>query len=157
MNIWGLVLLTTGLPQTAGNLKEVRQAYFASMLSKQEMEKFEHLAGLVNDDSSPVMICYRGVANLFKAKETANPISKFSFFSRGKKLIELGLSKDSANIECRFLRYTIQRNLPHFLHYDQNLASDKKFIEVAVDNLKDDDLKENIVAYLNLERSNAKL
>lgn len=93
---------------------EARDAYFASYKGTSEVQKFEKLLDSVGSNAAPVLLCYKGAAEMLKAKNTANPISKYSFFKRGKALIELGLNRDITSVESHFIRFIVQRNLPGF-------------------------------------------
>ena len=68
--------------------------------------------------------------------------------------MEQAVIEEPENIEIRFLRYTIQTNIPDFLNYD-NLKEDRQFI---LENLTlqdflvvDNDLKQRIINYFENE------
>jgi len=129
------------------SVREAREAYFRSSAGTKESKKFESLMDSVSDDDVPVLICYKGAAQMLKAKNAVNPISKLSFFKRGKMLIEQGLMKDTTCVESHFIRFTIQHNLPGFLGYNQNLNMDSTMIADALPEMSDNDLKVKITAY----------
>jgi hypothetical protein len=62
------------------------------------------------------------------AKHAGNPLSKYSNFNKGKKLLENAVKRDPKNLEIRFMRYICQEKTPSFLGYKENLEEDKKFI-----------------------------
>lgn len=142
--------------QSAVSVKEARDAYFDCSKGKIEASKFEKLLASVDDNATPVLICYKGASEMMKAKNAANPISKYSFFKRGKTLIEEGLSRDTSCVESHFIRFSIQRNLPGFLGYNRNVAQDSLLIEKMLPDLQDRDLKFRITEYFTRLRAGNK-
>lgn len=71
-----------------------------------------------------------------------------SCFNKGKKLIEAAILRDSLNMESRFIRYSIQVNLPGFLDYKKNIAADRSLVEKSLDTLSDNEFKNKITAFL---------
>jgi len=130
-------------------LTEIRSLYDESAKNKAAAEQLHKLLSEVNDQSAPVLVCYKGVAEMIQAKYVFSPVSKWSSFKKGKKLIEASLLRDTAGIEMRYLRFTIQTNLPGFLGYKHNIEEDKKFLLNRLDNINDRTLKLNVVKYLS--------
>ena len=58
------------------------------------------------------------------------------------------INTNPANIELRYLRLTIQTNVPTFLGYCNKISSDKLFLFKEIERLKDKRLKTLIVAFL---------
>ena len=75
-----------------------------------------------------LLLGYHGATLLGMARHDPNPFKKMSHFSDGKKLLEKAISRDSNNLELRFLRLTIQTYMPSFLGYDESKESDKAFL-----------------------------
>ncbi|WP_461452657.1 hypothetical protein [Mucilaginibacter sp.] len=132
------------------NLSEIRKLYESAPLVKQDAKKLDQLMLNVNvNNANPVLICYKGASELIDAKYTINPITKFDDFNKGKALINKAISRDTLNLEMRFIRYSIQSNLPGFLGYSDNLENDKNFLLINILNIKDQQLKEMILNYLS--------
>ena len=98
----------------------------------------------------PVYEAYIGIGNLFMAKHSGNPFSKLSFFNKGKKYLEAAVSKEPESLEIRFLRYTTQLEMPHFLGYNKNISEDKKFILEHYKDSKDEILMAQIKQFLKI-------
>ena len=75
-------------------------------------------------------------------------INKLSAFGKGKQLIENGIAADTNNVESRFIRYSIQRNLPGVLNYRDKLWNDSLMMAQRLDTLKDQDLKKRIINFM---------
>jgi len=135
--------------QSAVSVKEARDAYFDSSKGKIAATKFGKLLDSVDNNAGPVLLCYKGASEMMKAKNAVNPISKYSFFKRGKMLIETGLTRDSFSVESHFIRFSIQRNLPGFLGYNGNVTQDSVLITRELPNINDNDLKIKITEYFS--------
>jgi hypothetical protein len=83
---------------------------------------------------------YIGGLHIAQSKH-APLFDKMSALNTGTELLEAALKEKPDNIELRFLRMTIQLNLPSFLNYNDNVESDKKFVlkhyQTAMPVLKD--------------------
>ena len=64
----------------------------------------------IKDD--PVMMAYKGAALTTLANCKDTPFSKLSVFNKGKDLLETAIGMDAESVEARFLRYTVQTNIP---------------------------------------------
>jgi hypothetical protein len=128
---------------------EVVQTLFeASPTSKAAADRLSTMLSTIDQNSAPLLICYKGAAEMMQAKYKFNPINKFHKFKTGKKLIEEAVKKEADNIEIRFLRFAIQTNLPGFLNYNDHIQNDKKFLLNNLQKTKDKRLKQNILNYL---------
>lgn len=78
--------------------------------------------------SNPLLLGYKGAVELGMARHATNPFKKMSYFSSGKEHLEEAIAKDTSDVELRFLRLTIQVNLPSFLGYSDDIESDHKFV-----------------------------
>jgi hypothetical protein len=84
------------------------------------------------------------------AKYMYNPLAKLSAFNVGKKGLEAALSMDSSSIEVRYIRLTIQDNVPSILGYSGNIKSDRRFLIQHLKKVKtsDAELYSSVQQYL---------
>lgn len=101
-----------------------------------------------NETNNPLLFGYRGGATMLMAKHAFNPFSKLSYFKKGKLMLESAINADQTNVELRFLRYTIQTNVPGFLNYNSDKNLDRTFISQSLPKLKDQELKKIISEFL---------
>ena len=104
----------------------------------------------VNED--PLLLAYKGAALATLAKCKKTPFSKMSVFKDGKSLLNEAVAKAPESLEIRFLRYTIQTNIPNFLNYNNQEEDKKLILEILTlhkDAPNDDDLNQRIIQYLN--------
>lgn len=101
-----------------------------------------------SEKNNPLFLGYRAGATMLMAKHSFNPFSKLSYFKKGRTMLEKAIQAESNNVELRFLRYTIQTNVPSFLGYSSQLEKDHSFLRQSVSGVKDAELKKIITAYL---------
>lgn len=148
-----LLLLFTGLnPGSEPKVTELRALYFRSATDKAAADKLLALVSATKEKALPVLICYKGVAELMQAKYGMNPVAKLRRFKTGKMWIEKALKEDPDHGEMRFLRFSIQTNLPAFLGYNEQIDVDKKFLLSKVNDFKDLDLKQRTLKYLSASK-----
>ena len=121
---------------------ESSEVYSKTLLEKSKKE-FEQT-------NKPIYEALYAVGHFFMAKHAGNPLSKYSNFNKGKKLLENAVKRDPKNLEIRFMRYICQEKTPGFLGYKDNLEEDKKFILSEYKNTKDENLKTYIKNYFKL-------
>lgn len=129
-------------------LSELRKLYHLAGTQKEAAQRMVSLLSAVDSTASPVLLSYRGACEMIQAKYVFNPLSKLKKFNDGKMMLEKAISRDSSNLEIRFLRYSIQKNLPSFLDYKGNIIADERFLLEKTSESNDNELKEIIVNYL---------
>ncbi len=129
-------------------LTDLRNLYHKAAASEQAFNDLTASLSSVNGKSAPILVCYKGAAQMIAAKYQINPFSKLNSFNKGKKMIEAAITRNPNCIEMRFLRLSIQKNLPSFLGYNNNIVGDKNFLIKTVNTSIDVDLKERVINYL---------
>lgn len=104
-------------------------------------------------DKSNVSNAYIGALECVLANEQSNPLSKLSWFNKGKNKIESAIKMDSGNAEIRFLRLAIQINAPSFLFYNGSIEEDKKMIINKINSFDEFGIKADIIAFLKEKAS----
>lgn len=98
-----------------------------------QMAKEEfHCRNLINITQSHgnnyTLMAYHGAALMTSAQYAFWPFEQLKRFNQGKKILENAVSHDISNVEIRWIRYVIQKNVPSFLNYSKNLEEDKKVL-----------------------------
>ncbi|MES2827924.1 MAG: hypothetical protein V4687_07210 [Bacteroidota bacterium] len=144
-----LLLLRVSVPVYGEpELSAVRKLFYMAAVESSASVEFSKTLKSVNENSSALMFCYKGAAHMMEAKYAFNPITKFIKFSKGKSAIERSIAREQENLEMRFLRFSIQVNLPGFLGYNDQIQADKLKLLSKINDLDDKFLKEKITAYL---------
>ena len=76
-------------------------------------------------NKSPLNVCYLGVVQALKAKHAWNPYYKVKYLKDSEKTLQTAVSREPDNMEIRFMRFSIEHNVPGFLGYNKHLLADK--------------------------------
>ena len=107
-------------------LMEIREQLPLAFEDENECERLYQKAIAV-ENPDPVLQGYIGAVYLAKSRHISI-FQKLSFFNKGTDTLEAALKRSPEELELRFLRLTIQLNLPSFLGYSKNISSDKQFV-----------------------------
>lgn len=130
----------------------LRKLYYEAAENKTAVKKLSALLAKVDENSDAILIGYRGATEMMEAKYAFNPVTKLSRFNKGKTYLEKAIKKEPKQVELRFIRFSIQTNLPSFLGYNDHIKSDKNLLFNAVPSLTDKQLKNNIIDYLIISK-----
>lgn len=143
-----LILLLNFIYQEGNSeLIKIRNLYEQSVVKEESHLKLTVLL-LTNKSENTLLIGYKAANIMIGANYVFNPITKWNKFNKGKKLLELAIEKEPNSIEIRYIRFTIQTNLPKFLRYSSHLNRDKEFLINQLALMSDKDLRTRIVTYL---------
>ncbi|SDM57274.1 hypothetical protein SAMN05421813_1168 [Daejeonella rubra] len=129
-------------------IKDVRIMLHNATTNEETCNKLISLLVPFNENNNPLLFGYRGGATMLMAKHAFNPFTKLSYFKKGRIMLERAIKAERNNVELRFLRYTIQTNVPGFLNYNSDKNIDRAFLSQSVSKLKDQELQKIINAYL---------
>jgi len=129
-------------------IEDVRLLFHKAQSSQKICTELIELLHPFNENNNVIFLGYRASATMLMAKHLYNPFSKLSYFRKGKLMLEKAIQFDQKNVELRFLRYTIQTNVPSFLNYYANKENDRLFLVQSLAKLNDQKLKNIISSYL---------
>ncbi len=111
---------------------EIRKAYSKASDSATATQQ---LAQLIKQQPQqhPVILAYKAVVEALKAKFVWLPFQKMSHLNTMRNLFHKAVEGAEDNIEIRFLRFSIQANLPTILMQSPNLKEDKSVIIENID------------------------
>ena len=83
---------------------------------------------------------YSAAAQMASAKYSINPVTKLQAFNLGKVKLEEAIQADINNIELRYIRISIQKNIPAILNYSKQITEDKQYIIKHLKTIKTNDV-----------------
>jgi hypothetical protein len=128
-------------------LVALRNLYYEAAAGKTDTESFEKFLKSSTGIKSSVIKGYQGLGLMLRAREAWNPYDKLKSFNKGKQLLDEAVKNDPSEMELRFLRFSVQNNVPSFLGYHDRMAEDKTVILTVYAYSKDADLKSRIKDY----------
>lgn len=103
-------------------------------------------------DRPPVITAYLGTLSALKAKHSWNPYSKIKHLNNCQRTLQQAVSADPHNIEIRFMRFSVEHNVPGFLGMNKNLEADRKEMITQIENKNygtaDKRVTQNIIKFL---------
>ena len=143
-----LLFINTSSFATQPPLSEIRVLYEKSVANESACDKLIQILSPYNESNYPLYAGYKASAIMMMANHVMNPFSKFSYFKKGKKILENAIKVDAKNIELIFLRFNMQTHLPSFLGYNESIKSDRVFLENSFPKIEDAQLKQFLIPYL---------
>lgn len=113
---------------------EVRNA-FPEITSKEQANDF---IKLLENNKTIAAKSYTAVMYFMKSKLVKFPLTKYSYFKKGKKQLDALIVSNKSNVEIRYLRFLLQSEMPKFLGYYKNLEADYL---VIIKNIEQSNLK----------------
>jgi len=122
----------------------VRTLYLSAYKNEVNCNRLGEKLNTIQENTSILIKGYKGCFYFIKCKFMNNPIDKLIYFNKGKKLLEDAINQDPYSIELKFLRYSIQKNLPKFLLYYDNIEKDLNFVNGSIKYIKDKEVQKFI-------------
>ena len=124
MKFFTVILFYSLFLQPISNVDRVRNK-FPNIVSKDQADAF--IMELKNDNS-PESKAYIAAMIFMKSRFVKFPFTKMKYFKEGKNLLDETILKNPENIEIRYIRFLMQKEIPSFLGYDKNINEDFEVI-----------------------------
>ena len=131
------IITVINLYSYANDISTIRELYSKAYTSDFNCNKLGETLNTMRKNTSTLIKGYEGCFYFFKCKFESGLIAKMMYFKKGKKLLENAIALDPKSVELKFLRYNIQRNLPKFLSYHNNIEKDYNFINKNIKKMSD--------------------
>lgn len=125
----------------------IRMAYQDAVVSKTKAFLLYEKLEIVTKNDGATIIAYKGAVAVLTSKYLKNAKAKKERLANGVALIQYAVKKQPNNIEIRFIRMTLQQNIPKFLKYRKDLDADKTFILSEYKQIRSKVLKKIICDY----------
>ncbi|MDO7876660.1 hypothetical protein Q5H93_18080 [Hymenobacter sp. ASUV-10] len=108
------------------NPAALRQQFAKASSDKAAAEKlYKQLADYKGHDA--VVMAYKGAAEAIRARD-ASMFDKLTFIQQANRSFEQAVSLAPDNAEVRFLRFSVESNLPSFLGMSKHVEEDKALL-----------------------------
>lgn len=111
----------------AQSLQEVRQRFHEVVMEPKQTKAFHEFLQESPLNTSTIN-AYRAVSEAMMARVVWNPVSKLSQVIKYADQMDAVIKSDADNIEARFLRFSIEYNIPKFLGMSKHLEEDRDMI-----------------------------
>ncbi|MCR5886807.1 hypothetical protein LRS06_03260 [Hymenobacter sp. J193] len=124
-----LTLTFSPLVSTEANpyaVAHLRRQYQQAAASKEAGEKFHKLMAAYSQQDA-VVLAYKAAAEAIRARD-ASMFNKLSYVQNASRQFDQAVKLDADNAEIRFLRLSVESNLPGFLGMSQHVDEDRQFL-----------------------------
>jgi hypothetical protein len=133
------------------DLKHIRNLLLICMNSSKTTDSlYKSLSAIKN--RTGVITSYLATLSACKAKLSWNPYMKLKHLNSAEATYKTAVSTDPHNIEIRFLRFSVEHNVPGFLGFNKDLVADSREIITQLDKRNygtaDKDLTVAIIKFL---------
>jgi hypothetical protein len=104
----------------------LRRHYELAAADKSAGEKFYKLLADYKDRDG-LVLAYKGASEAIRARD-ASMFNKLTYVQDAAKTFEQAVSIDPQNPEIRFLRFSVESNLPPFLGLSKHMEEDKEML-----------------------------
>lgn len=127
-----LLFVTQNLKADEPNLKVLRkQMVVAIDNSKTTDSLFKSLTAIKT--RTGIVNGFIGALQALKAKHAWNPYFKVKYLKNSEKTFKQAVAEDPHNIEIRFMRFSIEHNVPGFMGFNKDLTADSEDIIAQLD------------------------
>lgn len=117
------------IPMSPHNPVALRRQYEQAAANKEAGEKFyNQLHDYKGQDA--LVLGYKAASEAIKARD-ASMLNKLTYVQQAAQTFEQAVALDPANAEIRFLRFSVESNLPAFLGLSKHVDEDKAFLLTA--------------------------
>ena len=115
------------------NSNELLHDARTNFLKVETVDLAEQKGKLWSDSNDMNLKAYGATMYFMQALYAKNPITKWSRFKKGKKILEGLINENPKNLEMRYLRFLFQNKMPEFLGYHAHKDEDFQFIIQQID------------------------
>ncbi|MEZ4805550.1 MAG: hypothetical protein R2852_08740 [Bacteroidia bacterium] len=113
------------LSPNVGDVQSAR-AYYGK--ASEHKSFTDSLFNLTKDKNQALMKAYHGCAWALKTKHHINPYKKLEYLKKGLELINSAVLLNAADIEIRYLRFSVEENIPSVVSFKSHLEADKAML-----------------------------
>ena len=104
----------------------LRQQYQHAATDKQAGARFYELMAAYNQHDA-VVLAYKAAAEAIRARD-ASMFDKLTYVQQAARTFEQAVEQDASSAEVRFLRLSVESNLPAFLGLSPHVDDDRQFL-----------------------------
>lgn len=141
-----LVLFGLTLPEIGTIRSSYKRAIDSEAHCKSTLEILEPITA-----ESPLLYAYKGSLTALLAKHATNPATKLDKVKTASTMLDDAVIADPNNIEIRYLRFSVEKNIPSFLPYREHIKQDETKIILALCKKTDglpNEVKKDVASYM---------
>lgn len=128
-------------------LNDVRMGFYNAV---QDSQQAEVLLKKINEikPKSALITVYNGATCAIMAKNKWNPFSAVKLLKKSNEEMNKAVKYSPENLEIRFIRFAVQKNIPSYLGFSENIDEDKKYLIKHIDSFYNPKLSKEMRDYI---------
>jgi len=127
----------------ANKMSAVRLGFYDAVIDSKKVGALDNKINQFNYEPS-LLTVYKGATYAIKAKNQWNPFSALRLLGKSIKTMDKAVERSPLNLEIRFIRFAVQKNIPSYLGYSDNVDEDKKYLIKNIDRFYNPKLNKKI-------------
>lgn len=120
--------------RTMDDINHIRKEFNLALTNEEKAIKLFHNLSELNPATNTLYYAYWGATEALLAKHAFNPLYKLNYVKGALSKLNKAIEINKNNIEIRYMRFSVESNLPVYLGYSTHISDDKETIlkELAV-------------------------
>lgn len=128
-------------------LDEVRMGFYNAVQDSQQAENLLKQIKKIKPKSALITV-YSGATCAIMAKNKWNPFSAVKLLKKSNEEMNNAVKLAPTNLEVRFIRFAVQKNIPNYLGFSNNVEEDKKYLIKHIDTFYNPKLSKEMRDYI---------
>lgn len=147
-----IVLVCVGFSFKSGidnssRLSVIRLGFYDAIMDCKKAESLIVAINEVTTQSSLVKV-YKGATYAIMAKNQWNPFTALRLLRISRGEMNRAVEAAPKNLEIRFVRFAVQKNIPSYLGYSDNMEGDKEYLIKHIDRFYNPKLSKKMRDYI---------
>ncbi len=122
------ILLSANLIWANNDVETLRKIFIIASEDANKAKALYHYFEKKETISEPTELAYKGATIALMAKFSNGLYTKLSYINKSLDIINQAVKSDPSNFEIRYLRFSVERNLPPVLNRSKNIEKDTEII-----------------------------
>ncbi|WP_051296137.1 hypothetical protein [Eisenibacter elegans] len=123
------------------SIDEIRAAYQVASKQPEYFRQLDQYLSPERTQQEPLLLAYKGAIEGIRADQALFPLEKLALLQQAQSYFDKAVKAAPDEVEIRFLRFTIEHNIPTLLMLSVHLEQDLRFI---IKNLGQSPLQEDL-------------
>ena len=128
-------------------LDSVRMGFYNAVQDNKQAEPLLQQIKKVKPKSALITV-YSGATCAIMAKNKWNPFSAVKLLKKSNDEMNKAVKQSPTNLEVRFIRFAVQKNIPHYLGFSENIEEDKTYLIKHINSFYNPKLSKEIRDYI---------
>jgi hypothetical protein len=118
----------TAASTNLNDINHIRKEFNLALNDEQKATRLHSALANFKPASNTLQFAYLGATEALLAKHTFNPFSKMSYVNSALDKLNKAVTLNKNDIEIRYMRFSVESNMPSFLGLNKHIEDDKNTI-----------------------------